>query len=412
MVDGDLEGAWQCPDIEDGSPMATAILLSALAEGDEPFDSDAVASVLACAPNVGRAAHRYVRQRVRFRDEAVETFASPAATMRDGAGDCDDSERALVSLARAAGLPARFVFFLQDGQPAHVSAQVFDGGAWRWAETTIAARYGEHPFKAMRRLHLRRADLDGTPYILVGDQAVPLGRTKTMMGALVGAPSYLGDTFDDSLVAWSESIGAAPLDVVKLLLSESGLQPTARNTSGFASGEYAAGINQLAPGNWSYFAPYTAEQYTALTAEQQLPYVFAYWSASMKSHGLSEISARDLYALNFLPAYFTPNSPDSAVLVSSSSGYYTNNSGLDHGGKGFITYGDMQQALDAQPAQHPTLWPLLSNAIGSRGSNGLGGGTSAGPSTSTALGVILAAAAAGALLARPELLSDLVDAIL
>ncbi len=391
LVGGELVGELMCADSEEGRPMTTARLLEGLTATDDPADLDpaVVLSIRSAGPLGPRAAVGYVQQQVRYEDEEPETFAAPAATLRSGVGDCDDSERALVSLARAAGIPARLVFFLQDGSPAHVTAQLYDAGRWRWAETTIPARYGEHPFAAMRRLHLQRADLDGVPFVFELGQWRPLkGQT---MGQASALPGYLGDTFPASLVSWSQSIGADPLDVLKLLLSESGLQPSARNSTGFPEGEFAVGLNQLAPVNWGYFSPMSADDYAALTAEQQLPYVFAYFSASMKAHGLSKISGRDLYWLNFLPATFVPFSTDLHQIVDSSSPYYAPNAGLDHGGKGYITAGDLQKSLDAQEAAHPTLWPLVSGAI----RQNVGGASGA-----VAAGVVVVSVLLGALLAR------------
>jgi hypothetical protein len=414
---GRLVGVFEVPDIDEGQPMATAILLEGLTTEDDA--AGAVSPDLVCwAQRNGPAAlHAWVKSQVRFEPEDVETFQSPQVTLEDGFGDCDDSERVLVAVARAAGMGARLVYFLQDGQPAHVTAQLRCKGFWCWAETTIDALFGEHPFEAMARLGLDRVDLQGTPYILVNGVAVPLRGSPGGMTGLVARgsrrgmgqastptwPSYLGDTFAQSLVTWSQSIGADPLDVLKLLLSESSLQPGAWNPNGFPSGQGAVGINQLSPGNWSYFQNQglSVAQYKALTAEQQLPYAFAYWKAVMASHGLATISGRDLYWLNFLPAYYVPNATDAHVIVTSSSGYYTNNTGLDHGHKGFITAGDLQLSLDAQEGIHSTLWPLVSNAI----IQDEGGG----PTLPSAVTIIAGAVILGIALADPSLITGLLD---
>jgi hypothetical protein len=207
-----------------------------------------------------------------------------------------------------------------------------------WAETTIDACYGEPPLAALARLKLPRADINGTPYVLVNGQPVPLTQGKITMGSW---PANIGATFDQTLVNQSATIGIDPLDALKLFLSESGLQPGAQNGS-------AVGINQLVSMNYGYFAPLSASQYQALTAEQQLPYAFAYFAQVMKNHGLTSISGRDLYWLNFLPAYYVPGAGDSHVIITSASPYYAPNIGLDHGQKGSITAGDLQYALDKQ----------------------------------------------------------------
>jgi transglutaminase-like putative cysteine protease len=102
-----------------------------------------------------RALHAFVRDRVVFTREPIETFSPTMHTLTIGAGDCDDSARALMALALALGLRARLETLppLSSGRtPKHVAAQLFVDGAWRWAETTIAGELGEHPVAAARRL--------------------------------------------------------------------------------------------------------------------------------------------------------------------------------------------------------------------------------------------------------------------
>lgn len=417
LPSGHVVGEYVCPDALDGDPMAPARLLEAMSGDDprlDPIDPRTMRALRASS-SPAEAAHALVQKRVRFEDEPVELFATPSHTLAAGSGDCDDSERVLLSLARQLGYPARYVYFLQQGSPAHVTVQVYDRGAWRWGETTIAARYGEHPFAAMKRLGIRRADLDGVPWAFVNGIATPLGgtmqgigrhlgftgarrpharRVQTIGSLPAGAPSYLGSNFDTALVALAQSMGADPLDLAKLMLSESGLQPTAYNQGGGA-----AGINQLMPMNYGYFAPLSLSQYLGLTAEQQLPYAGAYFKNVMANHSLKSISGRDLYWLNYLPATFVAFATDDHVIVQSSSPYY--NAPLDHGNKGYITAGDMQKQLDAQPAAHPTLWPIVSQAVLQ---------TEGGVSLPDAVGVLALAALAGVMIVRPDLVLDLVGA--
>lgn len=382
---GTLIGQLDVPDYEEGAPMNTAVLLENLTDSDEQVGA-IPEELVEYARRAGPAAlQAWVQENVPFADEAVETFMSPTALLQQGAGDCDDSERFYVAVARAAGWQARLVYFTQDGQPAHVSAQVLASAspgapkAWAWAETTIAARFGEHPFAALKRLGIRRTDIDGTPFVLQNGTMVPLrgftlrGFTlrglkgmMTMKGMGQAAwPSYLGDTFAQSLVDQSATLGANPLDILKLLISESGgaLQPSAWNPRGFSAGQGAVGINQLAPVNYGYItnAGYTVDSYKQLTAEQQLPVVFAYFQNVMRGAGLTSISGRDLYWLNFLPATYVADAPDDYVIVSSSSGYYTNNSGMDHGSKGYISPGDLQIMLDA--SMNTNIWSIVSPAV-------------------------------------------------
>jgi hypothetical protein len=380
---------FECPTVEEGSPWASAYLLRELSEGDveDPAVAALAIKIRMAGSDGPRGLHAWVKRTVRFATEKVETFQSAAFTAKTGVGDCDDSERLLWAVARAAGIPVRFVFFLQGGQPAHVSAQLHDGASWQWAETSVPAYYGEHPLAALRRLGKVRRDIDGRRWLMYPEgAATPMPKDEDLddaapvvlnepasknMGALAPLPSSLGSGFAGTLVVLSRGLGIDPFDAAKLLMSESDLTPSATNARGFTSG-FAVGINQLAPVNWGYFTSrgFTVDEYRALTAEGQLPIAFAYFASEMKSHGLSSISGRDLYWLNFLPATFVPNAPDSHVIVTSASGFYTNNSHLDHGGKGAITAGDLQLSLDAQERKGE--WPALAQAIADAGGGGGG----------------------------------------
>jgi len=210
---GQIVGEYLVPDVDEGRPAATAIMLEGLADTDtvdpRPFRR-------LSPPQL----HHYVQTHVRFRDEVVETFASPQVTLRSGAGDCDDSERVLVTLSRALGYPARFVYFLTDGQPVHVTAQVFHCGAWRWAETTLPAWFGEHPFAALRRLHMPDPGIDPTAYVLSHGRLVPLHK-RHFMGSLVGrvgTPISAQDLADALAVAWPSVVGGDPPDGAILVL--------------------------------------------------------------------------------------------------------------------------------------------------------------------------------------------------
>src|SRR5208282_4243850 len=88
----DLVGHFECPDAEEGQPLATATLLENLTAedtGKDALDPALVSSICASSQGAARAAHAYVRDHVRFEDEEVETFAAPSATLRRGFGDCD-----------------------------------------------------------------------------------------------------------------------------------------------------------------------------------------------------------------------------------------------------------------------------------------------------------------------------------
>lgn len=360
---GQLVGEWECPDAEDGQPWATAALLERLTATDDAVDALPTPLVVGTRQKGPRWLHAALKQRVRFVPEKIETFMSPVVLLHAGGGDCDDSARSLVAIARAAGFPARLVYFLQDGQPAHVVAQVQENGHWRWAEITVDAQFGEHPIAAARRLKMRRPDIGGTAYVLGVEGR---GQKMTMSGLGSGLPASIGDGFPAALSQLAADLGAEPTDLLKLLLSESGLQPGAKNPRGFPSGQYAVGINQFAPVNWGRFAPLTPVQYAALSATDQLPYVGDFWKALAASHNASTISGRDLYWLNFLPATFVPDAPDSHVIVHAGSGFFAPNRYLSSDGS-TITAGDLQAHLDKQAdtALYKQIAPLLTGGGGS-----------------------------------------------
>lgn len=114
-------------------------------------------------PVIARMIHGWVQAAVRYVPETRETFARARYTAHMGAGDCDDHAALVAALARAAGLRVAIVAMPSDVEPRHVVAQLDagDGAGWQWAETTIAAAFGEHPTAALRRLRATdRADLE------------------------------------------------------------------------------------------------------------------------------------------------------------------------------------------------------------------------------------------------------------
>lgn len=107
------------------------------------------------------AVQAFVKVAVHFVREARETFQHALYTIRRRAGDCDDHARAVAALALAGGEKARIVGVANtSGKVGHVAPVVFDGGRWRWSETTIDAFFGEHPRAAARRLGIgHRSDI-------------------------------------------------------------------------------------------------------------------------------------------------------------------------------------------------------------------------------------------------------------
>ncbi len=139
------------------------------------------------ASKLPEALHRAVRERVRFLDEGPETMASAWSTWETGVGDCDDSARLLLALARSVAVDARLALLVRppdargDIQPDHASVVMYDGTAWRWAEPSIrGARFGEEPRAAARRTQATRAELGG---VALG--AVGVGGVSTEAAAVI-----------------------------------------------------------------------------------------------------------------------------------------------------------------------------------------------------------------------------------
>lgn len=110
-------------------------------------------------------------QRVGYRPDppGVDTYQGVGWTLARG-GDCEDLSALFVGLARLAAflssgiarLEARLHWLARPGADQdHVTAQVrVDGGAWEWAECSVAgAHRGEWPPAAAARLAPHRAEL-------------------------------------------------------------------------------------------------------------------------------------------------------------------------------------------------------------------------------------------------------------
>jgi transglutaminase-like putative cysteine protease len=111
-------------------------------------------------PWYARAIHAFTRDAIDYVDDPEQVFRSSDATLNLGIGNCVNTARLVVALARAVGLEAAAVPVVnRDGEITHTCARIRLDGAWWWAEATIAAEWGEEPHAAARRLGLDRADV-------------------------------------------------------------------------------------------------------------------------------------------------------------------------------------------------------------------------------------------------------------
>jgi transglutaminase-like putative cysteine protease len=92
------------------------------------------------AMGTARAVHDFVVAHVAYRGYAARERGA-ALALEEGSGDCSEMARLFVALARAAGVPARFVGgFMIDGSPLltptgyHDWAEFHDGRSWRIAD--------------------------------------------------------------------------------------------------------------------------------------------------------------------------------------------------------------------------------------------------------------------------------------
>lgn len=148
-------------------------------------------------------------------------------------------------------------------------------------------------------------------------------------------------------------------DALNLFASESGLDPKAKNSIG------CVGLNQMCDGTLQAFyksprGPLSfvdlAEEYRNLPASMQLDAIHRLWSYRAKVNGLINATARDLYWLNFLPATFLKDAPDSFVIVphpklsaAQSAGILKANPGLvekDASGSSIIRVAGLVRFLD------------------------------------------------------------------
>jgi hypothetical protein len=152
----------------------------------------------------------------------------------------------------------------------------------------------------------------------------------------------LSDGFFDAVRSSSSTLGCEPIDLLGVMMNESGVKATAHNPNGDASG-----LIQFMPATLTGLG-YTDghEVFRTLSAEEQMPYVEAYFRPYI-SKGLSP--AARLYQATFLPATLSGEWTMDTVICAQdgiNSFAYAPNKGFDQDNKGSITIGDLQAAID------------------------------------------------------------------
>jgi hypothetical protein len=330
-----------------------------------------------------RAVFAFVRENVAFVREAGEVFTGASYTIATGAGDCDDHARVTYALLRAGGVPARMAFLYRTlaAGPSHVLTEAGLGGVWVPLETTIAAKFGEPPTVAARRLGLidDRTDItngvlhmterDLSPAFLrdaleaLGHICGPREPSRDDVRAFQAAHGGLavdglyGPKTHAALVAALHAEGMGELAARGMGAPAAGNALTPDLSAGFFRGvaamaermrEKGAGIDGddlLAVWNAESGvraaikngagAPYyglnqmgieqmraagfsgDAAAYMALGAEGQLPYVERYYTNATGGRLNLLQDSADLYVANFLPAFLPQASRDPAFVLTS-----------------------------------------------------------------------------------------------
>jgi hypothetical protein len=193
----------------------------------------------------------------------------------------------------------------------------------------------------------------------------------------------LGKNFYTKLVQISSELGMKPEDIIAIMVSESGLNPAAKNTSGNATG-----LIQFMPATLKGMGfNESHEKFGTLSGEEQLPYVKKAIEYGIKLLGKPFESAAQYYTSNFFPialklpgiksqnpnCIFIEQNPKTINGTNYSKKYYDvgvklsidtekaayNGNPLFHGTiPGAITFGDMVRQIEKIKNQ-----PAYKNAI-------------------------------------------------
>lgn len=157
-----------------------------------------------------------------------------------------------------------------------------------------------------------------------------------------GITSDLSDGFFEKIKVVAANLKCEPIDLLKVMMSESQVKATAHNPNGHASGLIQFMPSTLKNLGWTK----GHEEFRKLSAEEQLPFVEAYFKPHVKE-GLG--SAARLYQVTFLPATMKDGSDPDTVICKKGGKHdfaYEPNKVFDPAKKGYITVGDLQAAVD------------------------------------------------------------------
>jgi hypothetical protein len=158
----------------------------------------------------------------------------------------------------------------------------------------------------------------------------------------MGLTNDLSDQFFTDIVDVCGRIACDPLDLLGVMMNESGVKANARNPTSNASGLIQFLPSTLAGLGYSG----TPDDFRRLDADAQLPYVEAFFQPYVR-YGLN--SAARVYLAVFLPSALKQNPNNKTVIAQKGSlnaAIYDRNRGLDANFDGKITVGELQQAIE------------------------------------------------------------------
>ena len=147
----------------------------------------------------------------------------------------------------------------------------------------------------------------------------------------------LSDAFYNKVVEVAKKVKCSPNDLMALMYSESGIDPSRTNSNGGATG-----LIQFMPKTAESLGT-TTEKLKKMSAVEQMDYVEKCLLQSKKMAGYKDsdtLSAGSLYAITFLPAY-----AKNEVLTTKNDKYYAPNKGLDKNKDGKITKSELDSRL-------------------------------------------------------------------
>lgn len=185
-------------------------------------------------------------------------------------------------------------------------------------------------------------------------------------------------------------------DFLSAWLIESGI---GRVMQGHGGGRYY-GINMMSGANLANVGfRGTGDEYKALSAEEQVPYVARYYELNVRAFlggDWSKLaSATAIYLMNFLPKYTKEAGDPAFVLTKPGDGttWYRDNAYLDVDKDGVIRVGDLTAALERERARQPAYWAEIAARARAEG----GAESSPGIAGSVVAGLLLLVGVGGAL---------------